>query len=372
MMVSIAIVLGFKNEIRQKVSGFSAQLTVYPVEHTLTDIHTLAVDDSLRATILSAIPEAKIDPVIELPGILKTDSAFHGAILRALPSDAKGYEFIRENMVEGSMPADSTSEIVISAPVASILGLSMGDRLDIHFITARALRSRRVTISGIYDSHFGEYDKRFFYCAPSLARSIARIPGGEFTSVEINSPAIEDVEASAADLYGALLARSADTRQFFAIDNISRSGMAYFSWLDLLDTNVVVILVLMTLVSGFTLISSMFILILERVRTIGILKSLGASNSQVRGIFIWMAQRLVVRGLVIGNIIALGLIILQDKTHFIPLNPDAYFLSFVPVEVSIPSIIILNVAVIAISALILILPSHVVATLSPAQSMRYE
>ena len=128
----------------------------------------------------------------------------------------------------------------------------------------------------------------------------------------------------------------------------------------------------MALVSGFTLISSMFILILERVRTIGILKSLGATNSQIRGVFIYMAERLVVRGLIIGNLIGLGFILLQHFLHIIPLDAEAYFLSYVPVDLAWGPFIILNAGVIVISAAVLVLPSHMIATLAPSESMRYE
>ena len=156
------------------------------------------------------------------------------------------------------------------------------------------------------------------------------------------------------------------------VDNVLRSGAPYFSWLDLLDTNVVVILILMALVAGFTLISSLFILILERVRLIGILKAIGATNSQIRGIFIYMSERLVVWGLIIGNIIGLGFVWLQHTTRFIPLDPESYYLSYVPVEIGWEAILLLNLSVIAISCGILILPSHMVSTLSPAESIRYE
>ena len=146
----------------------------------------------------------------------------------------------------------------------------------------------------------------------------------------------------------------------------------YFNWLDLLDTNVIVILALMGCVAGFTLISCLFIIILERVKTIGLLKALGATNTQVRHVFIHMAQRLVLRGMLIGNLLSISFLLLQQKYHLIPLNPEAYYLNHVPVEINWTHIILLNVAVIAIASLILILPSYLVSRISPAQTMRYE
>ena len=146
----------------------------------------------------------------------------------------------------------------------------------------------------------------------------------------------------------------------------------YFNWLDLLDMNVVVILILMSCVSAITLISCLFIIILERVRTIGLLKSLGATNAQIKRVFIYMTQRLVLRGMLLGNIISLAFIYLQYYFHIIPLDPEAYYLNFVPVEINWLHIILLNIGVITISSLILILPSHIVSKISPAQTMKYE
>lgn len=387
MMVSIAVMMGFKDEIRAKLAGFNSQITVYPQSRSLVDISSIDLDDDLREQIAVAAPEASIDGVVELPGILKTDSAFQGIMVKALEPGSAGLRFIDDNMVSGRLPqaveaTDSTGipappEIVISATTAAALGLGEGERVDIHFISSGTLKTRRAVISGIYDTHMDDYDSRFIYATPSMTRSVGRIPEGHVTAIELNGISDDEIESLSAGLSAKLLTYSlsnndAGRETFFAVDNLHRSGQAYFAWLDLLDTNVAVILILMSLVSGFTLISSLFILILERVNTIGILKALGATNGQIRGIFIYMAERLVTRGLVIGNVIGLGLLFLQHYLHIIPLDAKAYFLSYVPVTISWPAIIVLNIAVAAISAVILIIPSHMVATLSPASSIRYE
>ena len=155
-------------------------------------------------------------------------------------------------------------------------------------------------------------------------------------------------------------------------DNIITSCGQYLSWLDLLDTNVAVIIILMAFVSGFTLISSLFIIILERVHTIGLLKALGATNAQIRRIFIYMAQKLVITGIIVGNIVALALAWMQNRWHFMTLDPDTYYLSHVPVSISWSTFVLVDVAVIAVSVLVLILPSHIIARLSPASTLHYE
>lgn len=384
MMFSVAVVTGFKSEIRAKVAGFNSQLTIIPQSRTLDGVTAMSLDTAMTAMVRRAAPGAVADGVVELPGILKTDSTFQGLMVKAYAPDAAGFAFIAENLTKGSMPvekaaADTASaparpEIVLSATIASKLGLDTGDKVDLHFVNNNALRTRRAVVSGIYDTHFGEYDARFIYATPEMARSVGRLRPADVTSIEINGVADDDIERATADLSAMLLAHNAETHSqtYCWVDNVLHTGASYFSWLDLLDTNVVVILVLMALVSGFTLISSLFILILERVRTIGILKSIGATNTMIRGIFIYMAERLVARGLLIGNLIGIPLLLIQQHWHPLPLDPDSYFLSYVPIAVDWSAIITLNLAVITISALILILPSHMIATLSPSESMRYE
>ncbi|MCM1027993.1 MAG: FtsX-like permease family protein [Pseudoflavonifractor sp.] len=386
MMVSIAVMTGFKEEIRAKVTGFNSQVTIYPQSRTLAEVSSIPFSTELNQLIEDNVPAGvRVDAVVELPGILKTDSAFQGVMVKALEPGARGLSFIEDNLIAGQLPADrpmgpdsimAPPEILISSTNASRLGLKEGDKADLHFITHGDLMTRRAIVSGIYDTNLGEYDSRFVFATPTMARKAGKIADGEVTSIELNGLTDEEIDPISGTLASALLEYAAGAgggqASYYSVDNIHRSGMAYFSWLDLLDTNVAVILILMALVSGFTLISSLFIIILERVNTIGTLKALGATNGQIRGIFIYMAERLVARGLVIGNAIALAIILIQAHFHLIPLDAEAYFLSHVPMKISWLAVAGLNVATVAVSAIILILPSHIVATLSPASSIRYE
>ena len=195
------------------------------------------------------------------------------------------------------------------------------------------------------------------------------------TSIELRGMGIDASDMSAQMISSALFEdaiRNTTNPQAYQISTIKQSCAQYLNWLSLLDTNVVVIIILMSCVASLTLISSLFILILERVNTIGLLKALGATNKQIRRIFIYMTQRLVIRGLLIGNIVAVSLIWLQSKYHIIPLDAEAYYLNYVPVELSWQNLLIVNVVGIVISVMVLILPSHVIATLSPASTLRYE
>lgn len=158
----------------------------------------------------------------------------------------------------------------------------------------------------------------------------------------------------------------------YQVENVLQSGAMYFSWLDLLDTNVVVILILMAVVSAFTLISALFIIVLRNVSAIGLFKALGATNSQIRVIFILIAQKVVILGLLIGNLISVPLILCQTKFHILPLDAEAYYLDFVPMDFSLRDIILLNLSVMIISVIVLILPSHIISRLSPGNTLKYE
>ncbi|MDE5836262.1 MAG: ABC transporter permease, partial [Paramuribaculum sp.] len=185
----------------------------------------------------------------------------------------------------------------------------------------------------------------------------------------------KDIEETANNLRLRLCEIREDDKGYYPqyrIETINTTGAMYFNWLELLDTNVVVILLLMGCVAGFTLVSCLFIIVLERVRMIGLLKALGATDGMIRRIFIYMACRLVSRGLIIGNLFALALLFAQKIWHIIPLDPEAYYLSYVPVSINLVSILALDVSVIALSFILLVLPSHIISTLSPSETMRYE
>ncbi len=382
MVLTLTIVLGFKNQIREKVTGFDSQISIYPpmVVNDSSDL-SISLNDSLLHLIDSAsnIDSAKLSVSLCLrqPGIMKTDENFAGLMFKGL-SNSQHLNYIKENLVEGVIPDyDNDScknKVIISSTTAKSLELALGDKINTYFFTDNNIRARKFEIAGIYNSNFSEYDKVIAFASLSTLQRIAQIDSINGSSIEIiglNHNEIEDYTIA----LQSLIHQSAYNRQIdkiYQVDNVLHSGALYFNWLDLLDTNVVVILILMSCVSGFTLISCLFIIILERIKTIGLLKSLGATNSQVRQIFIHMALRLVLRGMLIGNALSLLFVWLQKSYRFIPLDPEAYYLSYVPVEINWLQLIILNVSVILISSIILILPSHLASTISPAQTMRYE
>lgn len=375
MLIAVAVVNGFKKEIKNKLVGFNAEITITAAsQNGVTE--GIRLTDSLRNLITEIAQEADITLTARQPAIFKTESDFQGIILKGIDNNSN-QQFYADNLIEGSLPGanNETNSVIISSVTASRLGLNTGDKVITHFFDGNKIRTRNLLITGIFDTHFHEFDDAVAFTTMEMIQNLCKVDSLTGTSVEIRNIGIEQADRTAAMISSAMFERTLhDTSNPMAyeISTVNKSCIQYLNWLSLLDTNVIVIIILMACVASFTLISSLFILILERVNTIGLLKALGSTNKQIRRIFIYITQRLVIRGLIIGNIVALGLSWLQSEFHLMPLDADAYYLNYVPVDLSWHSILIINIAAIIISVLVLILPSHIIATLSPASTLRYE
>ncbi|MDE7414692.1 MAG: FtsX-like permease family protein [Muribaculaceae bacterium] len=378
MIAAIAIVLGFKREIREKVVGFNSHLTIYAVPTQEGEDNLVSLTPSLTNLLdkQDYITDYSLDASI--PAILKTGKDFKGVYMRSLGS--KGLDdFLADNIEEGhlpdsSLPADSTRlQIVISRLAARQLGLKAGDKIDTYFISDD-VRVRRLEVTGIFNSHFDSYDDIYIYGNLGLIQELGGIDSKKGTTISVTTDNFETIEENSVKLQNLLMQALADgtVYRYYRIDNALSQGAGYFRWLSLLDTNVVVILILMTFVACVTLISGMLIIILDKKRFIGLIRSLGARRSKVRTVFVYMAIRIALLGMIIGNGLMLGLLYCQDRWHLLPLDADAYYIDFVPVEFNWTLFGILNLAVLAIIYLALILPSWFASGISPAETMRYE
>lgn len=383
MMMTLAVVTGFKDSITEKVLGFDSELTVTAVpttnEYGYTDpASTLfRADSTLLETVAGTLGgDVKLRRVLTATSILKTDSAFLGlTLLGWQPGD--GHEFLSRHIVEGVMPdysADSTrNQAVISRTAARELSLAVGDKVYAYFFTDGNLRARRVEVAGIFDTMFGERDRLLAVCSKSLLERVYDVDSLTVSQLMIDSVGLARVPDASEELQAQLVKRYyLSELPALQLSTVFTSGAVYFSWLELLDTNVWVIIILMTLVASSTLVSSLFILILERVRTIGLLKSLGATNRQVRRVFLFLAMKIVMWGMVIGNVVAVGVILLQSQFHILPLDPESYYLNYVPMEFNPWHLVAVDAATILISWLVMVFPSMIIATISPSRTMRYE
>ena len=381
MLLAIAVVTGFKAEISRKIMGFDAQIRIMPLASFYGDEDVaIALDGNLRQIIdsgLGNLPEGyKPETVVSLrqAAMLKTDNDFMGVAFRSF-GDGYGWDFERENLVEGSIPNDSLPRgIMISETMGDKLGLRPGNKVDAYFFVGETVRPRKFEITGIYRSDFGEYDNLVAYVAPSMISRMLKLSGHEGEAVEIRGLPADDIIPAAQRLQSVLSAAYAkgDIPQNMAVTSVYSSAAMYFNWLGMLDTNIVVILILMGCVSGLMLVSCVLILILQRVRMVGLLKSLGASNRQVGMIFVRLGVRVTLSGLLIGNAVALAMIGIQWRWHLLPLDPESYYLSFVPVELPFSSWAMLNSATAVMAFVIMLLPAAAVSRLSPVKVMRFE
>lgn len=379
MAATLAIVNGFKHGITERIMAFEPQISVLPSFDYDSGVSSpyLSKDSALAEAIAATIPAANVSLRFTQPAVIKTDNDFAGIYIQAYDS-AHDYSFEKSNVVAGTWPdlsADSTiNAIAISSAIANSLQLSAGDKVYAYFFVNEAVKTRRFTIGAIYNTGFSDYDKVTAFGNLSAMQSVAGTDSvtGTQLAISVNEPA--HIEDYAAELQGALLQayRDGDSANLYPIDNVRHTGAIFFNWLQLLDTNVVVIFILMACVAGFTIISSMFILILDRISTIGLLRAMGASGAQIRNIFALMAMKTVGLGMIIGNAIAIALLLCQEKWHVMRLDPEMYYLTHVPVEINWWWMVALNIGVAVIAWCLLLIPAHTAAKVSPATTMRFE
>lgn len=381
MIVSICVMTGFSSAIRDKIAGFEPQIAIGISPSSDGEVSTLISVTDIRPAMAVLPEDARVSMTIKQPVILKTPDNFSGAVIKGV-DNSYDWSFLSENLVEGVIPDYTSSDttlyhVVASGMLVSSLGLGLGDKVDSYFLGDDAYRTRRLKIAGIYDTHFSDYDKSFIFSSIGMLQAVAGVADSCGTVAEINSQLLTDPEDAerAAELVNAAyierLVRGESDRHFTVL-SVNRTAVTFFSWLQLLDTNVEVILVIMSVLTALTLVSSLFILILRHVATIGLLKALGASNRQIRSSFMILTCRILLRGLLLGNVLGLALVSLQARYHFLPLDPEAYYLDHVPVEISAGYLLLLNAAVIVLASVVLLLPSAIISTISPARSMRYD
>ena len=376
MIITVSVILGFKHTIRDKVVGFGSHIQVTNFVTQQTAVPTpIAINDTLIRK-FKKIPNVRhVECYTMTQGILKTDSDFLGVAFKGIGEDYD-LSFIRQNLQEGTLPTfsskTSSNKLVISRKMADKLQLHVGDKVYAYFIAYDDVRARRFTVSGIYQSHMKQFDD--VLCLTDLRTTTklndwepdqcsgAEILVKDFDRINETNMQVIELIKNHADRYG----------ETFISQTIFEAYPQIFSWLSLLDVNVWIILALMICVAGFTMISGLLIIILERTQMIGILKALGARNSTVRHTFLWFAAFIISQGLLIGDVIGIGLVVLQQHTGFIHLDPASYYVDTAPMELNIPIIVILNVVTLLISIFVLIAPSYLVSHIQPVKAMQFD
>ena len=377
MMLSIAISLGFKQEIRNKIVGFGAHIQVANFSRTdVYEMRPIVGNDSILQLLCQASPGVQhIQRFAVNPGMLKTDDDFQGIILKGIGQE---YDttFLANHLLEGTIPhftdTASSGQVLISKQVADKMGVHVGDRINTYYIEQN-VRARRFTISGIFQTNFAEYDDRFFITDIYTASRLNNWKDADLVSgLEIRISPDASLE-QCADEVGAFINSQTDRYgNAYLAQSIDQLYPSIFAWLEVLNTNVVVILVLMLGVAGFTMISGLLILILERTNMIGLLKALGANDQIIRQTFLYFSSFLILKGLFWGNPIGILLCLVQKYAGIIRLDPQTYYVEVVPILLDIPLLLLLNVLTLAVSVLMLVGPSLLISHIKPAKAIRFE
>ncbi len=388
MLLSVGIILGFKQEITKKVEGFGSHIEILDVSSLAApDAYPVHADTQLINS-LKRIPEVRgVAPIAQKMGILKTKNDYMGITLKGIPAD---YDttFLANSLVEGRLPkrsaaegavatpedgvtSSASNEILLSRKQADELNLKVGDRVFAYFFE-ETIKMRRFKVCGIYQSNMAIFDKTFVITDLNTVRKLNHWEGDEATVIEVRLKGMDAIDQTLPQverLCSQLNDEVSHARKAFSIVDHYAS---IFSWLQLLDFNMMVILVLMLCVSGFTMVSGLFILILERTQTIGVLKAMGATNTKIRNVFLYFAGFIIVRGLLIGDVVAIVLLLIQQKYGLIHLDPANYYVETVPVEINLWAIVLINVGTLVLTTLALVLPSYMVSRIQPSKAIKFE
>ena len=399
MLIAIAVSAGFRHQINDKMVGIRGDMLISPPSPT-----PLAEQEpqSFYLTPLSYIDDIKQLPYVEsvapisyIPGIIKTDEHIQGVILQGVDSSFN-FDFIKESLLEGEIPffasansansaADSVSttleaagskaenKILISRQMADMLGFAKGDKITFYFIS-NPVKVRRLEIAGIYSANFENFDKRYIICSKELVDRLSGLDSDEANLYQIyfteHSQKLTSLRKD--EIMGLIYEKMNETDPAVSITSVYDNMYQLVDWLNLLDVNVLIILVLMIAVAGFNMICCMLIILFENISAIGVLKSLGMSDNGVLKVFLAKSCKVVLSGIAIGNIIALLFFFLQSRYNIITLNPENYFLSSVPIKIGATTILAVDILSFLIILLMVALPCRRICRTSIAKMLRFK
>ena len=376
MIVAVAVVIGFKHEVRDKVVGIGSDIVITNFDGQKSyETKPIAAGDSLMEALHATSGVKHVQRYSTKPGMIMTDDNFLGMVLKGV-SQEYDWTFLKKHLQEGEIPAfsdtASTNRTLISRTIANKLHLKTGDKLYTYYIQGENVRARRLEVAGIYQTNFSIYDDLFLltdlYTVNRLnAWQKDQVSGVELEVTDYNQlETVKDAVRVEVDMvkdkYGGT----------YYTQSVEEQNPQIFAWLDLLDMNVWVILILMTGVAGFTMISGLLIIILERTNMIGILKALGADNLAIRKVFLSFSVFLIGKGMLWGNVIGLAFVGVQSFFRPFKLDPSTYYVDSVPVEFNVWWWVLLNVCTLVVSVLMLVGPSYLIAHIHPAKSIRFE
>lgn len=377
MLVSVSIIVGFKKEVREKVIGFGSHIQITNFDSNASfEYEPIAVSDSLLNR-LRLFPEIRhVETFATKPGLIKTDADYQGVVLKGVGDDYD-WSFFKKHLKEGEIPVvdreQRSTDVIISYYIANRLGVQLGDDILTYFVQDE-VRARRFHVVGIYDSGYLEYDKLFIVGDIKQIRRLNAWDADLVSGIELLVKDYNRVDEVAEQLFYDLSASAPKDRlgNTYFIRSVKDLNPMIFNWLEALDINVVLILVLMMAVSGFTMISGLLIIILERINMIGILKALGQNNMEIRKVFLYVSFFLIGKGMIWGNVIGIGICLIQSYFKVFTLDPATYYLDAVPIDLSLLNVILVNLGALAVSMLMMLGPTWMISKVEPARSIRFD
>ena len=375
MIITVAVITGFKQEISEKTIGFGSHIQIINYDRNLS-YETVPID-----TDVDFLPDIEaVDGIRHIqkfalkPGIIKTQTDMQGVVLKGIDSDFD-WSFFEKNLAEGTIlnisDSTTTNDAVISKTISQLLRLNMGDKFDMFFVQEPP-RIRRFTVEGIYSSQMAEFDKLFIICD---IKHIQRLNGWEqnqATGLEILINDFSRIKEITWDVDDIVAYNFLEDGSRLRVQSIIEKYPQIFDWLGLQDLNVIILLTLMLAVAGINMIAGLLIIILERTNMIGVLKALGANNGFIQKIFIIQSGHIVLRGLIWGNVIGIALALIQYHFGFFKLDEANYYLSTVPINLNFVHILLLNLGTFAVTIGMLLIPSLVISRISPDKTIKFE
>jgi len=375
MILAVSILTGFKKQIREKVVGFGANIQIVNFDSNLSFETAPVSQDQDFVQKISQIPGVShIQVYATKPGIIKTRDEIQGVVLKGIGSDYD-WSYFKSCMVEGSVftvtDTARTNNVIISRKIADMLKLKLGDTFAMHFVQEPP-RMRNFTICGIYETSLEEFDKMYIFCDIGQIKRLNGWKNNQVSGFEVFIRDFDKLDEMTVDVRDAVGFKVAEEDERFKVTNIRTQYPQIFDWLNFQDVNVIIIIVLMLVVAGFNMISGLLILILEKTNMIGVMKAVGSDDRTIRRIFLYQAAWLIGKGLLWGNLIGIGLALLQLKTGLITLDPTSYYIKNVPVNLQLTHIILLNIGTMAAILFMLLVPSKLISNITPVKAIRYD
>lgn len=370
MLVSIGVLQGFKNEIKEKITGFTSHLHIIPftINPTSSDNIFHLSEQEIANLNKEENNIETISPYVLMGGAIKTKTDFHGVALKGIDSKFN-FDFFKQNLKSGNIPdytkAENKNQILISQTIANKLNIKIGDKIKIYFYINQNYKVRPFTVEGIYETGLGDYDNKFIVCNANVLQKLLSWQQNQYSGYEVKLKDFTKLDQSSQNIYHSI-------SQDKDIQTIEEMEPSLFAWLNLLDSNVILILVVMTFIAIITSCSTLLIMIFEQTKHIGIFKSLGATTKSITKIYLYKSLYILTKAMLIGNAFALTLMYLQQKYKFIKLDQESYYLDSVPIEFSPTALIIVNLSSIAICMLTLIIPARNISKINPMENIKFE